>query len=211
MSAPPIISVLLPTIRPNQAAKAMASIPAAAGAVRYEVIVVADFGPDDYPHTKWILSERKGPIDAVDLAYRASEGEYIFLFNDESRLESGALASLYYAALANPGRVLTPHHLPEFPFQYYGLPFAPFPFVSRDVIGKLGGFLDTAYKAFYADPDFSMRAHANKVPVDTVHAAVLTHRHTHCEWKQHNWETHSHNDRATFRTRWDHLGTFHDP
>ena len=211
MSAPPIISVLLPTVRPNKAAAAISSLPAAAGQVRYEVVVVADFGPDDYPHTKWILSERKGPIHAVDLAYKASSGEFVFLFNDESTLEPGALASLYYAALANPGRVQTPHHLPEFPFQYYGLPFAAFPFVHKDVVKKLGGFLDTAYRGFYADPDFSMRAHANNVPVAVVHSAVIVHTNRHDSAHEHNLHAYLANDRALFRTRWDHLGRFQDP
>ena len=210
MKAPPIISVLLPTVRPNQAANAMASIPAAAGQVRYEVIVVADFGPDDYPNTKWVLSERKGPIHAVDLAYKASQGEFIFVFNDESRLEPGALSSLYYAALANPRRILTPHHVPVFTFTKYRRFYAPFPFVRRDVIEELGGLFDTSYKAFYADPDLSMRAHAKSIPVEEVGSAVIIHRHVSCEWKRHNWDTHSNNDRATFRTRWDHLGEFHE-
>lgn len=209
----PIISVLLPTVRPQRLPHAMVSIPEAAGAIPYEVIVVADFGPpeDAYPNTRWILSKRKGPIDAAHLAYAASEGEYVFLFNDESTLRPGALESLYYASLANPGRLLTPHHLPEFPFQYYGLPFAAFPFVHKDVVKQLGGFLDPAYGAFYADPDFSMRAHAKRIPVDVVQSAVIVHHNRHDDAHGCNLQAYFANDRATFRTRWDHLGQFRDP
>lgn len=209
-----MISVLLPTVRPAKLPWAIASIPAAADGLDYEVVVVADFQPDHtYPHTKWIVSERKGPIDAIKAAYDLSEGEYVFVFNDESQLDPQALKALYYAALADPWRVLTPHHVPPFTFEYYGRPFAAFPFVRRDLIESLGGLFDPAYRAFYADPDFSMRAHAKRIPVETVSSATI--RHTNhsdgTDVKSQNWERYFANDRATFRTRWDHLGAFRDP
>ena len=210
----PIISVLLPSVRPGNLPWSMGTVSAAASGIRYEIVVVADFGPEQYPYTKWIVDERKGPIDAIQLAYAASEGEYLFVFNDESRLEPGALASLYYAALTDPRRVLTPYHVPPFGFEYYGLPFAAFPFVRRDVIQELGGLFDPAYKAFYADPDFSMRAHAKRIPVETIQSAVIRHTNHHAsedDIKPHNWAKYIDNDRALFRTRWDHLGTFRDP
>jgi len=206
-----MISVLLPSVRPERLPFAMACLPAAAVAVEYEVIVVADFGPFDYPHTRWILRPRQGVIDAVHAAYEASEGEYVFLFNDESRLDAGSLQALYHAALTDPWRVLSPYHHPPFDFQYYGRPFAAFPFVRRDLVEQLGGFLDPAFGSFYADPDFSLRAHAQRIPVEVLHSATVRQQHSHDEVKRHNLDTYFSRDRATFRSRWDHLGEFRDP
>jgi hypothetical protein len=206
-----MISVLLPSVRPRLLPHAYASIAAAAGDVAYEVVIVADFGPEDWPHTTWVVRERKGPIDAIAMAVREARGDFYFVFNDESTLEPWALASLYYAALANPGRVLSPHHVPEFHFAYYGKPFAAFPFVHRETVRDLGGLFDPAFVAFYADPDFSLRAHAKSVPVDVITSAVIRHTQQHDDVKSHNWDAYFNNDRATFRTRWDHLGEFCDP
>lgn len=206
-----MISILLPSIRPDKLPFAMASIPAAAEIVAYEVIVVADFGPEEYPHTQWIVRERHGVIDAIQTAYEASSGEYLFVMNDESSLDPGSLRSLYYAALADPWRVLSPYHVPDFNFQYYGLPFAAFPFVRRDLVEHVGGLFDTAYKGFYADPDFSLRAHAKRIPVEILHSATIRHRNRHDESHAQRVNEHLANDRALFRTRWDHLGVFCDP
>jgi len=206
-----MISVLLPSVRPGLLRRAYDSIAPAAGQVAFEVVIVADFGPEDWPQTKWIIRERRGPIDAISFAVREAAGDFLFLMNDESTLADGSLASLYYAALANPGRVQSPRWVPDYALAYYGQSFVPFPFVHRDVVKQLGGFLDPAYRGFYADPDFSLRAHAKGVPVDVLPSAVIHHINGHDDVKAHNWAAYFDNDRATFRTRWDHLGDFCDP
>lgn len=206
-----MISILLPSIRPNRLPFAMASIPAAAENVDYEVIVVADFGPEEYPHTRWIVEPRQGVIRAIQTAYKTSQGEYVFVMNDESTLDAGALRSLYYAALSDPWRVLSPYHIPQFNFVYYGLPFAAFPFVRRDLVEHLGGLFDPAYKGFYADPDFSMRAHAKRIPVEVLHSATIRHFNRRDPEHQDRVNAYFANDQALFRTRWDHLGEFRDP
>ncbi len=205
-----MISILFPTVRPELFDRAFATIAPACGVVPYEVIVVADFGPRELPKTTWVMRERLGPVDAIAMAQLEAVGDYLFVFNDESWLDEGALASLYHHALANPGQVLTPYVVPRYTLAYYGKPFAAFPFVHRDVVKKLGGLFDTAYHGFYADPDFSMRAHAAGVPVAEVHAAVSHHRNGHDEIKARNWNAWIDQDRATFRARWDHLGVFCD-
>lgn len=206
-----MISVLLPTIRPHLLVRAWSSIAAACGSVPYEVIVVADFGPQSLPKTTWVVRERRGVIDAIYMASLEAVGDYLFVFNDESILDEGALESLYHYALANPGKVLSPQHVPAYNFVYYAKFFAAFPFVHRDVVKRLGGLFDPAYKGFYADPDFSMRAHAAGVPIEVVHAAVLRHHNHHDAPHWSSVSKYLDADRALFRSRWDHLGAFADP
>jgi len=210
----PIISVLLPTVRPTLVQACVASIAAAAEGLPYEVVIVADFDPDpgwELPaEVQWIRRERHGPVDAVNVAARAALGEYLFLYNDESSLEPGALSRLYAAAVDAPDVLLAPEHHPAYRFTYYGKPFVPFPFAHRGVFTKLGGLLDGAYRAFYADPDLGLRAHAAGVPIRTVEGSVIRHNNGHDEVKQANVSQYMAIDQATFRGRWDHLGTFCD-
>lgn len=218
MSGGPVISVLLPTLRPQLVARAVDSIRPACGDVPYEIVVVADFGPealqcsDPTGHLgcRWIQRERRGVVDAVNVACQAARGSHWFLFNDEAVLEAGALAMLYHAAQADPGCVLTPRHVPGYTFEYFGLPFAAFPFAHRALLERLGGLLDPAFKSFYADPDLGMRAHAAGVPIRTLDAAAIHHSNGSDDVKAQNVRDYMALDQATFRARWGHLGEFHD-
>lgn len=215
----PQVSILLPTIRPHLIRRAVESIALAAGTVSYEIVVVADFplsemgctSPVAHLHCHWIRHPRRGVVDAVQVACAAAQGEYWFLLNDESTLDPGAIEILYHEAVKAGPAVLTPRHLPAFPFQYYGIAFAAFPFAHRDVILQVGGLLDPTYKGFYADPDFSLRAVAQGIPIRTVDGAVIRHTNKHDAPHQASVSAYLEADRATFRYRWDHLGEFRDP
>ncbi len=205
-----MISVLLPTVRPDLFRHAFDSIAAAAGDVPYEVIVVADFPQPSDVACVWILRERQGTVDAINVASAVACGTYLFLFNDEATLDPDALALLYRHALKVPGCLLTPRHLPAYTFEYYGKPFAAFPFAHRDVFARLGGIFDPVFKAFYADPDLGMRAHAKRVPIGTVSDAILRHHNGTDDVKSYNVAHYMADDQATFRKRWAHLGVFRD-
>lgn len=210
-----MISVLLPTIRPHLIAKAVQSIGPAAAGVPYEVIIVADFDADvvhlSDPKVRWIVHRRQGVIDAINVAQRHAVGDYLFVFNDESVLEPGALKRLYETAQQDPMTLFTPRHLPAFNFSYYGKPFAAFPFVHRQLVRELGGLFDPSYRGFYADPDFSLRAHAKGIPIRIVDDAILRHANAHDTPHQQAVSSYLEADRAVFRSRWDHLGEFVDP
>ena len=209
-----MISVLFPTIRPELVAPCLESIRAGAGGVPFEVIVVSDVPVtwELQPWVRWIVTARNGVVDAVNVAYRAARGSYVFLTNDETRIEPLALERLYQAALREPQAIWSPQHIPSYPFFYYGKPFVPFVFASKALLDSLGGLLDPAYKGFYADPDLSMRAHAAGVPLRVLDTAVIHHsnnigRPDHVAAVQQYLAQ----DRETFRARWDHLGEFCDP
>lgn len=207
-----MISVILPTIRPAQFRRSFDSVAAAADGVSYEIVVVADFENEGLLHCQWIVAERRGVIDAINVAYDAARGDHLFLSNDESWLEAGALRTLLRECEATPEQLLSPLHIPPYPFFYYGLPFVPFPFATRRLFDSLGGMLDPAYRGFYADPDLSMRAHAAGVTLRVVPEARLHHeQNLNALGHRESIASYLAADRETFRRRWDHLGEFRDP
>lgn len=205
-----MISVLLPTVRPNKFRQSLDSIPAACGDVPYEVVIVADFAQPGDVDAVWIVRERRGTVDAINVAYAAALGSHVFLFNDEATLAPNALKLLYLQSLTTPEWLLSPRHVPAYTFQYFGKSFPPFPFAHRDVFTQLGGLLDPAFKSFYADPDLGMRAHTAGVPIGVVPEAVIWHSNGHDEVKVANLQQYMAIDQATFRARWEHLGEFRD-
>jgi len=206
----PAISVIFPTVRPDRFRGSFDSIRWAAGAVPYEVIIVADFVKPEDVDCVWVVRPRMGTVDAINAAYDVAQGTHVFLFNDEATLDPHALELLYHEAKWTPGALLTPMHLPLYRFEYYGKPFAPFPFASRDLFATIGGLLDSRYFCFYADPDLGMRAHAAGVPIRTISGAIIRHNNGNDDVKAQNVAAYMAADQATFKMRWKHLGIFSD-
>lgn len=213
-----MISVLLPTVRPARAAHAVGNLLSHSRDVPLEIIVVSDFTAESvgvYPGesgcVKWYVRGRKGVIDAINVAYGVSTGDVIFLTNDQTTCRPDCLRLLHDAGMARPDVLWTPRHEPYYPFYYYGKFFAAFPCAHRSLVTKLGHFLDPVYRAFYADPDLSMRAYAAGVPIDEVVGATIDHHNTMDDTSRSAREAYLLEDRETFRARWDYLGDFRDP
>lgn len=206
-----MLSVLLPSIRPDRVYRVLENLRAQTDAMDAEIIVVASF-PAPSPEPWWIQRERRGVIDAVNVACAHAKGDIWFLTNDETTCRPGCLQALVNAVNADPLALYSPVHKPDYPFVYYGKPFAAFPCAHRDLIKALGGLLDPVYRGFYADPDLSLRAHDAGVPIRIVDDAVIDHHNETGRWDhQVSVSAFLEQDRATFRARWDHLGEFVDP
>lgn len=216
-----MISVILPSVRANRLDSCLISVLEASEKEDVEVVLVTDYwiplGSELIKklNIKWICDEeRKGVVDAINKGVAIAGGDYLFSLSDEAALSRGAFKRLKSdSKLYGDNVLLTPTHVPYFPFFYYNLPFAPFPFCHRSVIDKAGGvFIDPEYKAFYADPDLGMRAWASGVPVISCAGAFIDHPNDmSCPAHIHNVNAYLEHDRAIFRSRWDHLGEFRDP
>lgn len=216
-----MISIILPTVRPEQLYKCLHGITIASQAIDIEILVISDYEPNLSDETienlniKWVYEpERNGVVDAIKKGFNVANGDYLLSLSDEALLGERALNYLIEHSEKLDNRcILTPKHIPQFPFFYYKMPFAPFPFVHRSVIDELDGiYIDTAYKAFYADPDLSLRALTLSIPVYTCEKATIFHpNNMACPAHVHNVNKYLEKDRATFRARWDHLGDFVDP
>lgn len=212
-----MISVILPTVRPENIHEAVRSIFESCRENEIEIIIIADFQDDNLSKRNdvlWIYQpERKGVISAVNEGIGYARGEYYFCTNDEAVLARGCLYNLKKFCEEHEDNIIAcPRHFPYFPFYYYGKFFAAFPFAHRELINKIGGFFDARYKAFYADPDLSLRAYEAGYEVKECPNASLVHNNSMaCEAHKINVSKYVLSDRETFRKRWDHLGEFVDP
>ena len=210
-----MLSVLLPSIRPNLIKDVITNL-LEASQRDLEIIIVADHLPIFQLNSKvkWYTQERGGTVPAINLAYQMSQGEYIFLMNDESVIQKNGLDVLEDFA-KDKIALITPKHLPFFPFYYYHKLFAAFPFVNRKDLKQITGgefFFNPELHSFYADPDQSMRAWEKNIPVIECDKVILQHTNN---WSREDTQSNIKNyfqlDREIFRKRWDYLGPFNDP
>jgi GT2 family glycosyltransferase len=220
-----MISVILPSIRPDRVQRTLENLVQCATRADLEILVVADYMPSiPAPlgvRTQWIHRARGGTVDAVNAGYTAASGEHVFITNDETTLDVDCLAVLEGCAKREPEAIYTPRHRPQFNFSYYGKTFAAFPFAHRDVFKKAAYWtsdpaydhlFDPAYRCFYADPDLSLRAQAVGIPIVEVTATSLAHRNSSRRaGHQENRLMYLYRDQQVFRARWDFLGEFKDP
>ncbi len=174
-----MISVLLPTLRPQLIHKAIDTL--LSGTINgIEIIVIADFEcPENMPaEVKWHIQERLGIVAAINYAYTLAKGDYIFDTNDDCLIAPGALDEMVkFSKEHNDNILITPQVYQGGIYAYYGKRFAPFPFAHRSVFERINGgqgwCLDPAYHAFYSDPDISMQGWAKGIRTEECPTAII--------------------------------------
>lgn len=213
----PIVSILLPTIRPDLFRVRMEEYARLELPWPCEVVVVSDRPDLDTRSAnpnlmvRHAVQPRLGNVPATNLAFQMAEGVYVFATNDEVELDRQFLVALVRAGEAQGERgILSAVQEPWCSNDYYGIFFANCPFARRHYLQALNGgpyFFDPAYRCFYADPDLSMRAHVSGLPVMVVPEARCVH---HCVPDADGHAVNASNyyiqDQRTFRSRWEHLG-----
>lgn len=212
----PLISILLPTIRPDLCRLRLQEYAGLALAEQLEVVVVSDSPkwdvsqPNPEMTVQHVHQPRGGNIPATNLAFERATGTYVCATNDEVAFEHGFFMAMVNTAMAHGAGLFSGTQTPYCSNDYFGVFFANCPFGRKDFFQRLNGgnwLFDPVYHAFYADPDLALRAHAKGFPVVKVPAAQCVH---HCvrdaDGHLFNRETYYHLDRRTFAHRWAHLG-----
>jgi len=213
-----MISIILPSVRPENLKNCIEAIIKAADYddKLFEIILVTDFKHqwESANIKSFYAPERKGVVDALNKGIAVAQGDYLFTLSDEAILGDKAFLYLLKDSkeLYQDKALLTPLHIPHYPFFYYGRYFAAFPFAHRDLIERVGGFFDPIYHCFYADPDLSLRCHQIDIEVHVCELATIYHpNNMSCEAHRMNVALYVEADRAIFKKRWKHLGEFKDP
>jgi glycosyltransferase involved in cell wall biosynthesis len=209
-----MVSVIIPSIRPINLEQTLARLLIGQEDADFEIVCVTDF--EIYPLPDKVVSirsERKGCIDAICKAEAAASGEYIIVLSDQSYISDGGLIEMERLSKeAGDKIIISQRTIPESKLEYYGWYFAPYPFAHRDLISDLGGLFLPCYKSFYADPDFSMRAHEAGIPiVKYPHLTIIRPPGMDYSYHKQNFNKYVEADRETFKKRWAHLGEFKEP
>ena len=197
----PVVSIIVPTYqRPAQLVACINSIERTVS-IPHEVICVAV--KDDAP-TNAVLNgqrvqvmtqpTRGGAVQAMNLGFRAAQGEFLIQVNDDCELLPHSIANavrfLQAAAHAHIGQAAFFHDSPVqrnvhaqiqvegtwyFVCHVRGLCYANFGLARRALYEQLGYF-DEQYFMYGADPDFSLKVwHEARLAVAPCPGALIHH------------------------------------
>jgi len=207
-----MISLIIPSLRKSQIEECIDRIDETTHGIEYELIVVSPFRPP--LSARWVEEAKpQGVNRAVQKGFKVAKGEYIMTLSDEDRFTDDYLKTMFDFVdphkgelfIGNPGLFggVGPSVRPA--IGYFGLMFAPFPFVHRDTIKALGGLYDPIFTSFFADSDFSLRCWAMGGEVVRYPEARLYHRHIKDDIHMNAYNKNFVKDEATFIKRWGHL------
>jgi len=178
--------------------------------VEFETIIISPFKPIHCD--TWVKEEEpEGTVRAINRGFAAALGEWVVVFCDEVMPRQGWADNMLRVMRHHPQGMGAFSVVPHFDFKYFGKEFSPFMFIRRERAIELGGLLDPAYHAFYADPDLSMRLYEAGGQVIHVNESVLEFYNVHDHNHAMNVSRYLKQDRETFQKRWDHLGELIDP
>jgi len=204
----PEVSIILPSLRPDAVRQRIKEFAATNGDVDYEIIVVSPFilKEDRVVH---IYEEKPlGTIHAHNIAYGRSSGEYIIPWSDDALPTPKCLSNMLTFVKSHRGPIIAAFRLKDKQGRelalwcVYGKPIAAWGCLSKKTINLIGGYYDTAYKSYWADPDMCLRAWGKRVKVKACPNAWVVMDHIMDSVRTDSWNKYLAQDTETFLNRW---------
>lgn len=206
----PEVSTILPSLRPDAVKQRIEEFAATNGNVDYEIIVVSPFilKEDRVVH---IYEEKPlGTIHAHNIAYGRSSGEYIIPWSDDAVPTPKCISNMLSFVRRHKDPSVAAFRLKDREEKelalwcVYGKLVAAWGCVSKKTIQLIGGYYDTAYKGYWADPDMCLRAWSKRVKVKVCPDAWLVMDNIVDSVRTDNWNKYFAQDTETFLNRWHH-------
>lgn len=208
----PLVSIIVPSLRPSQLAPCLASIHRYTVGIDYEVVVVSPFDIEPHPNVVHVKEARaEGLHQATTSGYEQAKGEYIIIIYDDS------WATPLWAA--NMIAFMRPHddeifegsfqlfkargELPE--VTLYGKLYAQCFCIRRDKVAGIGGLMDCYYKSCWGDPDLSLRVWHSGGRVETCPDAWLYFVECDDDVHKSSIKRYLVRDQEAFFQRWHHI------
>lgn len=146
-----------------------------------------------------------GVISAVRYGFERVETEFVGTLSDDCIFENGLLEEIHSKLdLLGEYDILSPKVTPPYNFQYFGIPFAPFPIVRTESVRPFSLF-DSRYTSFYADPHLSLLFQKDFGGKIMETEAPIIHNYNPDEIHLRNVRASREKDKQLFLDRWGYL------
>jgi GT2 family glycosyltransferase len=159
----PEISIILPSLRKRVVLRRIKEFRRTNDDSDYEIIVVSPFRIDGVRVVHIQEEKPLGTIHAHNVAFKSSSGRYIVWWADDSSPTKNCLSDMlnFIRSKKEPFvgsfrvKDRRGHELVQ--WSVFGKLYACFGCASRNTINLIGGYFDTVYSSYWADPDMCLR------------------------------------------------------
>jgi len=211
----PELSILLPSLRPDELNKRIAEFAATHSKMDYELVVVSPFLVSGEKIVHILETKPRGVLYAMNEAYKKASGDYIVLWSDDASPCEGCLQNIldfvkqhdqplpFAAGFAK----VDPRGEGFGQWSVYGKLYVGWACASKKTIEAVGGLFDPHYKNYWGDPDFSLRVWEKGGTVMVCKTSYIEITQINDEVKARNLSTSFEEDTQTFFNKWhDKLG-----
>jgi len=207
----PEVSITLPSLRPEALLQRVKEFSITNKDVDYEIVVVSPFTVKQDRVVHIYEEKQLGNTYAFNVAYKNSSGEYVVWWADYISPTANCLSNMLsfvksrkepfigaFSVKDGQGRKLLPVGV-------YGKLYACFGCVSKNTINLIGGYFDSVYKAYWADPDMCLRAWRKGGEVKVCPNTWVVMEYIVDKLKKDSRSQYFDKDKETFLNRWHNL------
>ncbi|MPQ75466.1 glycosyltransferase [Hydrogenovibrio sp. JE_KL2] len=214
-----LVSVILPSLRKQEAEEVVHLIDNELSVCsdEYEIILVSPFPIHGDRIVNVVETTPKGVLNAMQLGYLKSKGDYIIPWSDDAKPVKGSFFQMF-ECISNVHQENTVFAFRRFDssgrrlyeWQVFGVHYAGWFCASRKTINNAGGFFSADFVNFWADPDFCLRVNEIGGGVHLCKSAVILVDQKDDDVKSSNLSLSFFDDYRTFLRKWQGLASAYD-
>ncbi|MCM8819150.1 MAG: hypothetical protein NC915_06735, partial [Candidatus Omnitrophica bacterium] len=205
----PIVSIILPTIRPEEAREKINAFEKTQGNFDYEIVIVSPFSFKGKKVCHILEESPQGGVRATQFGYENSLGEYICWWSDAAFPTKNCLSNMInflkkkkppYIGAFRIRDKKTKLELAQ--WRIYGKLYACWGCASRKTIEMVGGLFDINFNQYFADPDLALRVWEKGGQVEVCPNAYIEIYRNKDKKRKENFKKYFLKDFETFVNRW---------
>jgi glycosyltransferase involved in cell wall biosynthesis len=211
----PKLSILLPSLRPDELKKRIVEFSATHPRMDYELVVVSPFLVSGEKIVHILETEPRGVLYAMNEALKKASSDYIVLWSDDASPIKDCLQNILAFVKKNEKNLPFAAGFSKVDsrgegfgqWRVYGKLYVGWACASKRTIEAVGGLFDPDYRNYWGDPDFSLRVWEKGGTVAVCKDAYIEVVQINDKVKTKNLSTCFEKDTQTFFNKWhDKLG-----
>jgi GT2 family glycosyltransferase len=205
----PEVSITLPSLRRDAVIRTIKEFSVTNGDIDYEILVVSPFPVKEDRVTHIYEDKALGSVYAQKVAYENSSGKYVMYWADDHHPTINCISNMLSFVKGHKDPFIGSFRVKVQGQEVnqwcaYDRLYACFGCFSRNTVDLIGGYLDIAYGAHWADPDMALRTWEKGGQVKVCPNAWIVAEQISDGLVTNNWNKYFEKDKETFLNRWHH-------
>jgi GT2 family glycosyltransferase len=203
------ISIILPTLRKDEALKRIKEFEMTNENIDYEIIVISPFYVEGKKIKQVLEKTPQGVIAAMNKGYEIASAHYVCWWSDAASPTQNCLLNMInflktkHSPFIGAFRIKNIHGRELSQWKAYERLYACWGCASKETINTVGGLFDPVFHSYFADPDLGLRVwEKGGVVAVCPDAYIIINRIPGDKFRKFHKEKYFQNDMQIFFNRW---------